>query len=245
MTKWKWITAAMFISMIMSSCFINIDDDDGFFGCTDGDGPIITEEIFLSDFDGIRLSSSINVYLTQGDDQKVVVEGKANLIEILDRDVNGGIWEIDFEDCVRDVDEFNVFITLPMFKAIQIDGSGDVYSENTLLTGDLDIDIEGSGDLDLAIEADDIDVGIEGSGEVTLEGFADYVKYRIDGSGDVKAFDLECQTADISISGSGDIEVLVIELLKVRIDGSGTVRYKGTPELDVDISGSGEVIDAN
>ena len=241
----KWMTAAVFMSLIMTSCFINIDDDDGFFGCTDGDGPIITEELFLDDFDGIRVKSSINVYLTQGDDQKVVVEGKSNLIEILGRDVNGGIWEIDFEDCVRDVDEFNVYITLPLFKTIQIDGSGDVYSENTLLTGDLELEIEGSGDIDVALQADDLEVDIEGSGEVKLEGFADDVKYRIDGSGDVNAFDLECQTADVSISGSGDVEVLVIEFLKVRIDGSGTVRYKGDPELDVDIEGSGEVIDAN
>jgi len=33
--------------------------------------------------------------------------------------------------------------------------------------------------------------------------------------------------------------------LDVKISGSGDVRYKGTPSLDINISGSGRVVDAN
>lgn len=241
----KWLSSSLLVCLLMTSCFIDIDDDEGLFGCVDGDGPIITEEIFLDDFDGIRVPSSIDVYLSQGDNVEIIVEGKENLIDELERNVSGGIWTIDFDDCVRDVDRFDVYITMPTLKSVKCSGSGDVYGENEFTTGDLELKTTGSGNIDLQVFADDLDIHVSGSGDISLEGTADDAKYRSTGSGDVKAFDLETNTADISGSGSGDLEVRVIDFLKVRLSGSGDVFYKGNPELDVSTSGSGDVIDAN
>jgi hypothetical protein len=36
-----------------------------------------------------------------------------------------------------------------------------------------------------------------------------------------------------------------VEFLKVRISGSGDVRFIGSPEIDVNITGSGDLIDEN
>ena len=43
----------------------------------------------------------------------------------------------------------------------------------------------------------------------------------------------------------GDAEVRVANRLDVRISGSGDVFYKGQPEINDIITGSGDVIDAN
>lgn len=39
--NFKWLVMVMVFCMIVSSCFIDVDDDDGFFGCVDGDGFIV------------------------------------------------------------------------------------------------------------------------------------------------------------------------------------------------------------
>ena len=111
--------------------------------------------------------------------------------------------------------------------------------------GDIELRITGSGDLDMALEADDIEVDISGSGKVVLEGTGDELEIDITGSGDVRAFDLAVQEADVNISGSGDAEVRVANRLDVRISGSGDVFYKGQPEINDIITGSGDLIDAN
>ena len=49
----------------------------------------------------------------------------------------------------------------------------------------------------------------------------------------------------ISISGSGNCEVLVEEILDVSISGSGNVYYKGNPQINVNISGSGGLFNSN
>jgi len=235
-------------ALLLSGCFIDIDDDDGItIGCLNADGPYVSRSLALPEFTGIRNFTSAKVFLQQGSEQEVIVEGKDDVIGEIERDVSGdGVWDIEFDRCVRDVDELTIFITLPTIRSLRINGSGDLRGENLFQIEDLKVEIDGSGDLDIAVEADDLNADIDGSGDLLLEGVADESLYRIDGSGDVRAYGLTAQTADIDIDGSGNVWVRVEAFLKVDIDGSGGVYYKGSPTLDIDTSdGSGDVIDDN
>lgn len=243
--KFKWLMMAFALTLTVSSCFIDIDDDDGFFGCVDGDGPVVEEILSLSEFSGINLNLPIEVIVKQGDIQEVRVEGKQNIIDELERDIRNGVWEIETRDCVRDIGNMKIFITIPEIQELTIAGSGEIFGENVFLVQDVELRISGSGNMDLAMEGDDYEVIITGSGNIKLEGLADELDLKITGSGDVAAFKLDAQRARIEITGSGNAEVLVQDELDVKISGSGDVRYKGSPSLDINISGSGRVVDAN
>lgn len=244
-SNFKWLAAIMVFGMTISSCFIDVDDDDGFFGCVDGDGPIVEQVLDLDNFSGIELNLPIEVILKQGDTQEVRVEGKQNIIDELERDIRNGVWDIETRDCVRDIGNMKIFITIPEIRELAIAGSGEIFGENVFIVQDVELEISGSGDMDLAMEGDDYEVMIAGSGNIKLEGLGDELDIKITGSGDVSAFDLDVFRARVEITGSGNAEVFVQDELDVKISGSGDVRYKGEPSLDVTISGSGRVLDAN
>ncbi len=233
-------------SLFLSGCFVDINDDDGLFGCMDADGPITTIDLDLPEFTSITLAMEARVEITQGPEQSVTVEGKSDIFDELDLDVsNSGIWTIRTKDCVRDVDNLTFYITVPDLNEIKISGSGKIISTNTFIGGDIELKISGSGEIDIALEADDVEVEISGSGKVFLEGIGDELDLNITGSGDLRAFNLTTREGNIKISGSGDAEVRIEDRLDIRITGSGDVYYKGQPLLDISITGSGEVIDAN
>ena len=220
-------------------------DDDGVFrDCESGDGPVVERVLSLPDFKGVDLQCSANVYITQGPDFEVVASGEANIIDLLETDVRNEVWDIEFDDCVKNYD-LDIFITMPSIEYLAVSGSGEIRGENFFETGNITLRISGSGDLCLGLISENIDGRISGSGDMELEGEAENLDFRISGSGDLGAFPLIVQHADLQISGSGDASVHVLEFLKVRISGSGDVFYKGFPELDVDISGSGDLVDAN
>ena len=245
MSKLKLFFFGLAVVMVVPSCFIDVDDDDGFFGCVNGSGPVVEQTIDLPDFTGVELSMSGSVFIKQGPVQEVVIEAQQNIIDEIERDVRNGVWEIETDGCVRDVNTFRVFITMPDISFLKISGSGEMVSENVLQVGDIEMNVSGSGDMDIALEADDIQSKISGSGAIRMEGIADEIDLEISGSGDYRAFNLESRIAFVEIRGSGDAEVFVTDELNVKISGSGDVRYKGNPSLNVEISGSGEVIDAN
>lgn len=227
-------------------CFIDFDDDDDFFGCVKADGAIVNEVINMASFDAIDLKIAGKVYIRQGNQQRVEIEAPRRLIDEMKFDVRNGEWEIETDRCVRyDSRDLKVFITLPNITNLKISGSGDIISENTLVVGDIGLFISGSGTIDAALEADDINARISGSGDIFLEGSADVLDFFVSGSGDFRGFNLLVNAAKITISGSGDVEVNVIDALDVKISGSGDVRYKGNPTINTQISGSGKVINAN
>ncbi len=221
------------------------DNDGGIFNCTKGEGSTITKELFISGFTGVKLEIAADIYITQGSEYLVTATGQENIINQLERDVNNGVWEVEFDGCVKNYNELAIHITMPAIDYLAISGSGTIYGENTFDVNDIDLKISGSGDMDLELNATKIDAKISGSGKMKLSGEADNVEYSISGSGDYSAFELLAKRAEVNISGSGDAEVFVSEYLDVNITGSGDVFYIGTPTMNVRITGSGNVYNSN
>ena len=212
-----------------------------------GEGPRVEKELQLDDFNGIRLSMSANVYLTPGRTQSVRVSAQQNIIDLLETDVNGGIWKIDTEENIRNHSQIKIYITVPVMNYVKISGSGDVYTEGTFDNAgdDVTVAVSGSDDLQFHTNARKIEVGISGSGDVELYGSADDMEIGVSGSGDVDAMDLTTRNCEVGISGSGTAKVHATQNLEVRVSGSGDVYYRGKPNVQSRISGSGDLESVN
>ena len=232
---------------LLSSLFIlPACHDDDLFGIR-GEGPTVSEERELSQFDRIELEVDADVILKQGEDQEVVVEAQGNILSVLETDVKNGKLEIDFgRHHVRRHNDIKIYITVPDITSLKVAGSGSIRSSEDFEVYDLDLKISGSGKIDLGVTgANSIDTDISGSGDLYLNGDVIRHQANISGSGKIKAYDLVTKNADIEISGSGNSEVYVTDRLKAKISGSGKIRYKGSPAVEVNVSGSGKVENAN
>ena len=85
-------------------------------------------------------------------------------------------------------------------------------------------------------------VSLNGSGSTKLNGKTKTCEFQINGSGGVSADEFACESADVSINGSGSVALPKVAELKVAINGSGSVQYRGEPTLrGIDIHGSGRL----
>ena len=86
-----------------------------------------------------------------------------------------------------------------------------------------------------------------GSGDVTVSDpiSVDQMKVYLLGSGSFFGFPLSASVCQVDIYGSGNCEVTANNELDVVIEGSGSVYYKGSPSIEVDIIGSGKLVDSN
>ncbi|NET36390.1 MAG: DUF2807 domain-containing protein [Cyanothece sp. SIO1E1] len=190
-----------------------------------GTGGMVTQTLDIDNFNKLGVALNAKVILTQGNTQKVTVRGQQNIIDIIDKEVEGGSWDIGFpqEYKVKNYDKLTINITMPSFKALAIAGSGEIEtSGNFSGLGNVNMAIAGSGDISVAGSAQDIHLEISGSGSIDVAGLTSS----------------DCQ---VEIAGSGDCEVNVGGRLDVSIAGSGSVRYKGSPSVSSSIAGSGSV----
>ncbi len=232
------------IALTATSCYIDVNDDDGFgIGpSVNGSGNVITEGRVLDAFSRIEVEGDANVFISQGNDQTVEVEADDNIVAIITTRVRGDELEISSSQNYRSSNPVNVYITIPTVESLHIDGSGDVFGETSLAGDELELEIQGSGDMDLEIFYSQLTVESNGSGDFQMFGEVDDQNIRISGSGNYQARDLDSKNCDIRISGSGDAAVAASEFLKAEIRGSGNIVYYGSPQVDSSVSGSGNII---
>ena len=207
-----------------------------------GSGAMVKKELKLDKFSGVDLGISGDVILTKGSTQKVVVEGQQNIIDLLKTEVSNGIWKIGFTRGVNNYKGFKIFITIPTLKTVGVSGSGNIDGTNSFDNlDDLYIFVSGSGNVDLDASAKSMNTKLSGSGNIILKGESNSQAIKISGSGNIKAYDLNVETANVHISGSGSCHLNVSQKLEAKISGSGDISYKGDPNVNAKVSGSGDV----
>lgn len=222
--------------------FMNVQAQNWLKNRINGEGDLVKKEIQIEQFSGVSLGFSGDIILTQGNTQKVVVEGQQNIIDNIKRVVKDGTWKVNYEKNVGKAKPVTVYITIPTLDYAAVSGSGNLTSDGHFRNlGNLKVRISGSGDIELGVDARDVSSSISGSGGIRLEGAADSNEVHISGSGDIYASSFSVNDCSISISGSGNCKVKVERNLDVRISGSGDVSYSGDCNIKSRISGSGDV----
>lgn len=216
-------------------------------GGVDGKGPRVEKDLQLDDFNGIRLTLSADVYLTPGRSQSVRVSAQQNIIDLLETEVENGIWKIDTEENIDDHSKIKIYITVPEMDYVKLSGSGNIYTEGLFENSGkaVEVGVSGSGDLQFRTNARSLSAAISGSGDIELKGSTDDISIRVSGSGDIDAIDLTARNCEVRISGSGNAKVHATQDLNVRVSGSGDVYYRGRPNVQSRISGSGDLESVN
>lgn len=208
-----------------------------------GNGNIKTEDRNTGNFNGIRLSCSADLIISQGS-TSVKVKTDENLLKHVATTVEDGVLKIDVKkDRIRFTSAFEVYVTVPNLEVLKNLGSGDIRFKGTYKANELFIVNSGSGDLDAEdLKLEECYVKSAGSGDIDLSGKTNSLTLTVAGSADVSAYNLTAVSASVSNSGSSDITLNIVEKLQARLNGSGDITYRGDPsQVDVRSNGSGEV----
>ncbi|MEJ0056463.1 MAG: DUF2807 domain-containing protein [Bacteroidota bacterium] len=110
------------------------------------------------------------LYLRQGSVQKVELEGPSDVLSEVETSVSEEGWYIGKEGRWmewkwRDADKITAYVTVKDLEAVSVSGSGDLIGEGKFVTGDLDLNVSGSGSLQIeATASGNVEADVSGSG---------------------------------------------------------------------------------
>lgn len=211
--------------------------------CIEGEGKVNQESTEVDSFASVKLNCAADVYLSQNYfPRTVTVKAQKNIVDLLEFNVVDHQLVIDTRTCFRSDEAVEVYVNNNIFEALKVNGSGDIHSLTDILGRELNIKINGSGDVTAEVKNRLLVVDIKGSGDVNLSGTSNRMEVSINGSGDVKAPNMTCESTSVSIQGSGDVFVNAEKYLEASIRGSGDIRYTGFPTDTIfSINGSGTI----
>lgn len=215
-----------------------------------GNGNQQKETRQVTAFSGISLSGSMNVQLTYGNADNIVVEGDENLLPYIETKVEDGNLIIRTKDRVglKTKNKLMVYVSLTKLTALKVSGSGNISGSGDFSNdGETSIALSGSGNINLAMNSfRETKIAISGSGNVILKGkSSNNIDATISGSGNIDCSNVVCDDVSAHVSGSGNIKVFANKSIDAKVSGSGNIYYKGAAtNINLKSSGSGKIIKA-
>lgn len=213
---------------------------------------MITEMRSIEPFTQIRFKDVGTLILTQGDVHSLQIEADDEVLAMVVSEVRGETLHLGMEgdwldrigkmiSSVFNSDSYRITYNLSVVRLEEVRISGKCKLTCKQLAADqLKLLVSGLGDLAInQLDCDSLAVVISGRGSFKASGRAAHQDIRISGSGDYEVPSLSSQSAKIVISGQGNAAVCVEDDLDITISGLGQVNYYGHPRLRQVISGFG------
>lgn len=186
----------------------------------------------VEEFTSIDISSSIDLQLSQGNENSVAVSasGEANRAGIKTVVKNGvlRIWYEQknwFKGAGRKI---RAYVSVKTLKKIGASGACDVTVNGELKTGELFIYLSGASDFKGTIITNSLKFDLSGASDVVVRGSAVNMSIGASGASRFKGFDMEAENCQINASGASDIKITVNKVLNAEATGATNIDYRGT-----------------
>jgi hypothetical protein len=206
------------------------------------------EKRSISGYHGVAVSGSIELFLTQGNEESVVISADdTKWRDKVVTEVKDGILKIYVE--LKNKIQFDwgnqkkirAYVSVKDIDYLSCSGSGKTHIEGSIKADKLKVDISGSGNIEGNFSVKDFSLGLSGSANADLSGNAENSDLHVSGSGNIRSYDFSTAFCKASVSGSGNVKVTVNKELSAHISGSGNVFIKGDGLIrDYSASGSGK-----
>ena len=215
---------------------------DGFWGFGKrGSGSEKTEQRAVSSFDRLDVSGAFTVEFVCAEQTSLEITADDNLLEDISTEVRGSTLHIETARSIWPRGRLLVRVSSPNISVIRSSGASDISASN-ISNEKLSIETSGAGSVKADVQTSLLRLETSGAGNVALKGSAETFIVETSGAADVKARNLHVKKARLEVSGAGDVELNVSDELDVSVSGAGDIRYFGSPSsVRQDISGAGSV----
>jgi len=207
-----------------------------------GNGHVTTQTRTIdAPFSAIKSSAGINVYLTQGAENKLVVETDENLQEYIETKVSDGVLKIHPNTGIRRSTALKVYVTLIDVEHLEASSGSDMRSQSVIKSQRLSAKTSSGASMHIDVLTEDLELKSSSGSDIYAGGKTVALRAKASSGSSIKAKDLEAIRCTATTSSGASINVSVKESLSAKASSGGDINYYGDPAVSADQSSSGDV----
>src|SRR6185312_1104956 len=185
----------------------------------------------LKGYHGIEVSDAIDLYLSHGDEETVVVSARD--IKWRDRirtEVVDGILRISLPKHGWSMGNLKLkaYVSFTTWDRLTASGASDVFVDGVIAGDQLSISLSGASDFKGAVNVKQLRMDQSGASDAHLTGaVSGLASIPSSGASNIKGYALVTASCDVHASGAADIRITVNKELSADLSGSSNVYYKG------------------
>lgn len=199
-----------------------------------------------SSFDGIKVSQGINLFLIQGNDEKITVETDENIQDILITKVNNNrILEVYFDKNIRKATTKNVYVTAKNINLLSTSSGASLTSEEPIKSETVQLKSSSGSSIRVEIISNDISSSSSSGSSIKIIGKTTSFLAKSSSGSTIRAERLEAAEVEAKASSGANINVNASEVLDATASSGGSVNFEGTPKKLIKNTSSGGSIHKN
>ncbi|AQG80326.1 head GIN domain-containing protein [Spirosoma montaniterrae] len=191
----------------------------------------------VSGFSGLSVSSGIDVYLTQGNSEKLTIEAKGFDEDEVISEVRNGVLKLYIDR--RGIMNWNfgrntyvkAYLTFKQLNNLRASGGADVFGQGMLSFRDLNVEASGGSDIKLSLKANELNAEASGGADLILDGSARSLNASGSGGADLDARKLVVEVGNANSSGGSDVYIHATRELSMKASGGSDIHYYGPAKV--------------
>lgn len=208
----------------------------------------VTEIRQVGNFNGIKVSTGIDLYITMGTTEEVKIVADDDIIDKIITEVKGGKLHI-YTKTSNNWFNWNsgnqnrkAYVTVKELMSIEASSGSDVKSENTLKGEDLRVSASSGSDVAVDIYYKNVWVDTSSGSDAKLSGKVKTLEAEAISGSDINAKDLESKICKVKVSSGSDAIVNVTDELYANASSGADINYYGNPQVkEINESSGGDV----
>ncbi|MEO8233793.1 MAG: head GIN domain-containing protein [Flavobacterium sp.] len=233
------IVIATCVALLFNSCKYDVDFGEKI----TGSGHVVTKERNLDPFTKIEVSKGLDCEVTQGNDQKVIIEADDNLQDGIITTVSNGVLKISSKyNNYHNLKSKMIKVQIPNISSLETTSAASLVTKNIIKGNNIALKSSSASNLNAKIEADQITLEATSGSDLNVEGKALEVTTSSSSGSSIDAKNLLANNINSQSSSGSTTIVNPILKLKAHASSGSSIGYSKTPKsLTIEENSGGSV----
>ncbi len=213
------------IVLLFSACNLNMFN--GIYGNKEVE---IADRTIIENFSKIKVSTGLELYITQGIKQQITIEADDNLHEIIVTKIENGTLKIYSEKNIWNAKAKKIHVTVDNLTSIIANSGAAIKSETVLNVNSLQVVATSGANIEVEVNGATIISTATSGANLKLKGTTSLHKTNATSGASIKAFNLKSDYVKANVTSGADITIYATKDLDARATSGGDIEYKGNPE---------------
>lgn len=235
----KKLLSILFLATFLSACNVNM------FNSINGNKNVVTENRKVNNnFTKIKVSTGLDLYITQGSTSKIIVEADENLQEIIMTEINDGVLKIYSDKNIWKAKSRKIHVTLETLEGVTATSGSEVYTNNPIKVNTIALKATSGANINMSLDANAVTSNATSGSDIEISGTTNKHTSSATSGASIDAYELQSKHVTVKVTSGADINVYASETINAKATSGGDIDFKGNPKQVSKNSSSGGSISA-
>lgn len=206
-----------------------------------------TARVIKGSFTGIRVSSGIDLYLTQSDKESVAVSAPdAEKLARLKTELVNGVLKIyyDHKGVTRTSGhgKLKAYVSFKTLSMLHIAAGSEVLVQGSIRSDKLELNVSSGSSFSSDVVVGDLTASVSSGAQTKVSGKAGTLKLNASSGADFKGYDFATEFCDVTATSGASVRLTINKELNAKAGSGADIRYKGAGLIrDLKVNGGGSV----